>query len=86
MATHSSILAWGIPWTELPGGLQFMESQRAGHDFPFSLSFFRKFVSSDISSVTALFSGLPLLWEGPAAQRGLQGLCLPLVRPLAAAD
>ena len=31
-ATHSSILAWKIPWTEEPGGLQSMESQRAGHD------------------------------------------------------
>ena len=28
MATHSSILAWRIPWTEEPGGLQSMESQR----------------------------------------------------------
>ena len=32
MATHSSILAWGIPWTEEPGRLQFMGSQRVGHD------------------------------------------------------
>jgi len=32
MATHSSILAWGIPWTEGPGGLQSMQSQRVGHD------------------------------------------------------
>ena len=32
MATHSSILAWRIPWTEKPGGLQFMGSQRVGHD------------------------------------------------------
>ena len=32
MATHSSILAWRIPWTEEPGRLQFMGSQRAGHD------------------------------------------------------
>ena len=32
MATHSSILAWGIPWTEEPGGLQSMGSQRAGHN------------------------------------------------------
>ena len=31
MATHSSILAWRIPWTEEPGGLQFMGSQRVGH-------------------------------------------------------
>ena len=32
MATHSSILAWEIPWTEEPGGLQYMGSQRVGHD------------------------------------------------------
>ena len=33
MATHSSILAWRIPWTEEPGGLQFMGSQRVKHDW-----------------------------------------------------
>ena len=32
MATHSSILAWRIPWTEEPGGLQSMGLQRAGHN------------------------------------------------------
>ena len=32
MATHSSILAWKTPWTEEPGRLQSMESQRVGHD------------------------------------------------------
>ena len=32
MATHSSILAWSIPWTEEPGGLQSIGSQQAGHD------------------------------------------------------
>ena len=32
MATHSSILAWETPWTEEPGRLQFMGSQRAGPD------------------------------------------------------
>ena len=31
MATHSSILAWEIPWTEKPGGLQSMGLERAGH-------------------------------------------------------
>ena len=31
-ATHSSILAWRIPWTEEPGGLQSIASQRVGHD------------------------------------------------------
>ena len=32
MAIHSSILAWEIPWTEKPGRLQSMGSQRVGHD------------------------------------------------------
>ena len=32
MATHSSILAWKIPWMEEPGRLQSMGSQRVGHD------------------------------------------------------
>ena len=32
MATHSSILAWKTPWTVEPGRLQFMGSQRVGHD------------------------------------------------------
>ena len=32
LATHSSILAWRIPWTEEPGGLLSMGSQRIGHD------------------------------------------------------
>ena len=39
MATHSSILAWKIPWTEEPGGLQSMGSQKVRHDRVTSLSF-----------------------------------------------
>ena len=38
MATHSSILAWKIPWTEEPGGLQSMGSQRVRYDWATSLS------------------------------------------------
>ena len=38
-ATHSSTLAWRIPWTEEPGRLQSMGSQRVGHDWVTSLSF-----------------------------------------------
>ena len=38
--THSSTLAWKIPWTEEPGGLQSMGSQRVGHDQATSLSLF----------------------------------------------
>ena len=33
MATHSSILAWRIPWTEEPGGPQSIASQKVGHDW-----------------------------------------------------
>ena len=40
MAPHSSTLAWKIPWTEEPGGLQSMGSLRVGHDRVTSLSNF----------------------------------------------
>ena len=40
MATHSSTLAWKIPWTEEPGRLQSMGSQRVRHDWATSLSLF----------------------------------------------
>ena len=40
MATHSSTLAWKIPWTEEPGRLQSMGSHRVGHDQATSLSLF----------------------------------------------
>ena len=39
-APHSSTLAWKIPWTEEPGGLQSMGSLRVGHDWATSLSLF----------------------------------------------
>ena len=39
IATHSSILAWRIPWMEEPGGLQSTGSQRVGHDWATSLHF-----------------------------------------------
>ena len=43
MATHSSILAWRIPWTEEPGGLQSTGLQRVGHNraFTFTLKILR---------------------------------------------
>ena len=48
MATHSSILAWEIPWMEEPGWLQSMESQRIGHD---SVHTYRDLSSHPISLV-----------------------------------
>ena len=47
MATHSSVLAWRIPWTEKPGRLQSMGSHRVGHDW------------SDLAAATGLRSTLP---------------------------
>ena len=40
VATHSSILAWRIPLTEEPGGLQSMGSQRVGHDWVTDFHFY----------------------------------------------
>ena len=49
MATHSSILAWRIPWTEEPGRLQSIESQRVRHDW------------SNFSSTNLNFNSFPCL-------------------------
>ena len=40
MTSHSSFLAWRIPWTEEPGGLQSIGSQKVGHDSETSAFFF----------------------------------------------
>ena len=50
MATHSSILAWRIPWTEEPVGPQSIGSQRVGHDLATSL--FRSDASVPVSPAT----------------------------------
>ena len=50
MATYSSILAWRIPWTEAPDGLQFMGSQRAGHNWA---------TNTRISQVALVVKNLP---------------------------
>ena len=44
MATHSSTLAWRIPWTEKPGRLQSMGSQRVGHDCVTNFHFFHNWI------------------------------------------
>ena len=48
MATHSSILAWRIPWTRESGGLQSTGWQRVGHDFTFTFTF-------NLSSIRKIF-------------------------------
>ena len=44
MATHCSILTWKIPWTEVPGGLQSMGSQRVRHDWATNTSTFHIYI------------------------------------------
>ena len=51
MATHSSILAWRIPWTEEPGGLQSMGSQRVEHDW--ATDIFTFIIKTDVLSKVA---------------------------------
>ena len=64
MATHSSILAWKIPWMEEPGRLQSMVSQRVGHNWATSLSFFLYFANKGPSSQGYGFSsGHVWMWE-----------------------
>ena len=50
MATHSSTLAWKIPWTEEPGGLQSMGSQRVGHDWETKLSNFHTYTACTLEN------------------------------------
>ena len=68
MATHSSILAWRIPWTEEPGGLQSTGSQRVGHNWAtsLSLSFFPLTSSIGITSEKAMAPhSSTLAWKIP---------------------
>ena len=63
MATHSSILAWRIPWMEEPGGLQPTRSQRVGHDWATSLSqCFSNYLSCKIKNVFCVFH-LLFVWK-----------------------
>ena len=60
MAIHSSTIAWKIPWTEEPGRLQSMGSQRVGHNWVTSLHF-TSFMGLCVSFI-ALFFLVPLLF------------------------
>ena len=56
MATHSSTLAWKIPWTEEPGRLQYMGSQRVGHDWATSQAQYTLRVHTQLLSHVRLFA------------------------------
>ena len=71
MAPHSSTLAWKIPWTEEPGGLQSMESQRVRHDWATSLSLFT------FMHWRRKWQPIPVFLPGKSHGRGsLVGCCL----------
>ena len=67
MATHSSIPAWRIPWTEEPGGLQSMGSQKVGQDWAagVALAYFNDFLAG------AFFEFLLNYGENPTDLFGL---------------
>ena len=71
MAPHSTTLAWKIPWTEEPGGLQSMRSLRVGHDWVTSLWLFTFMHWRRKWQPTPVF--LPGEYQG---QRSLVGCCL----------
>ena len=71
MAPHSSTLAWKIPWTEEPGGLQSIGSLRVGHDWATSLSLFT------FMHCRKNWQPTPVLLPGESQGRGsLVGRCL----------
>ena len=61
MATHSSIVTWEMPWTEEPGGLQSMGSQRVGHNIVIEQQHSSYLVKSFCSFLSFSPSSLPLL-------------------------
>ena len=63
MATHSSTLAWKIPWTEEPGRLQSMGFQKVGHDWVSSLFLFASMWNECKCAVVWTFFGIALLWD-----------------------
>ena len=78
MAPHSSTLAWKIPWTEGPGGLQSMGSLRVGHDWATSLSLFTFMHWRRKWQPTPVF--LPGESQGWGEPGGLPSMGLPRVR------
>jgi len=71
MAPHSSTLAWKIPWTEKPGGLQSMGSLRVGHNWTTSLSLFT------FMHWRRKWQPTPVFLPGESQERGsLVGCCL----------
>ena len=63
MAPHSSTLAWKIPWTEKPGGLQSMGSLRVGHGSDFTFTFYFHALEKEMATHSSV-----LAWRIPGTQ------------------
>ena len=70
MATHSSTLAWKIPWTEKPGRLQSMGSQRVEHNWATSLTPLGSSASEDSACNAGNPGSIPGLGRSPAGRHG----------------
>ena len=77
MAAHSSTLAWKIPWTEEPGGLQSIRSRRVGHDWDFTFTFHLHALEKAMATHSSV-----LAWRipGMAEPSGLPSMGLHRVR------
>ena len=62
LVTHSSTLAWKLPWTEEPGGLQSMGSLRVEHDFTFTLTFHFHALEEEMATLSSV-----LAWRIPGS-------------------
>ena len=71
MATHSSTLAWKIPWTEEPGRLQSMELLNVGHNFTFTFTFHSHALEKEMATHSSV-----LAWRIPGTGEpgGLQSM------------
>ena len=69
MAIHSSILAWRIPWTEEPGGLQSMRSQRVGHNWATFTSLW------ELESLFSVKDFLAPAWDGSPCYKTEKNMC-----------
>ena len=85
MATHSSILAWRIPWTEEPGGLHFMGSQRVGHDWASEHSIYVSILLSQFVAPSPFPAGSKVcslclhLYFCPAKSSSVPSFCIPYI-------
>ena len=86
MATNSSILAWRFPWTEEPGKLQPMESQRVKHAHCLRKQLESERETHSVMSDSLRLHGLYSPWNFPSQNIGVGSLSLPGIEPMSPAS